>query len=141
MVITTTILEPFVQDYPSQPVAETTFTLTLDQIINHPFSASSIYCDPWHPPCSISCLTILLHHIFPGPLWSTFLSETFHFIHYTFLHPIIVFFAAHAHTIITCFAVVLRLCHLFIVSLSTLLGALSFTLTSHIHLTILISAR
>ena len=21
--------------------------------INHPLSVSSIYCDPWHPPCSI----------------------------------------------------------------------------------------
>jgi len=29
-------------------------------------------------------------------------------------------FATHAHTIITCFAVVLRLCHLILVSLSTL---------------------
>ena len=46
-------------------------------------------------------------------------------------------FARHAHTIInwlpaTCFAVVPRLCHLFLVSVSTL---------SHIHLTILISAQ
>ena len=50
-------------------------------------------------------------------------------------------FAAHAHTIATCFAVVSILYHLFLFSLTSLLGTLSFTLTLHIHLTILISAR
>jgi len=52
-------------------------------------------------------------------------------------------FAAHAHTITTCFAVVSILYYLFLVFLLTpyLLGTLSFTLTLHIHLTILISAR
>jgi len=49
-------------------------------------------------------------------------------------------FATHAHTIVTCFAVVPRLCHLILVSLSTLLGTLSCNFTSHIHLTTLISA-
>jgi len=50
-------------------------------------------------------------------------------------------FATRAHTIATCFVLVARLCHLFLVSLSTLyLELLFFTLTSHIHLTILISA-
>jgi len=48
------------------------------------------------------------------------------------------FFATHVHTIAACFAVVRRLYHIF---LSSLLGTLSFTLTSHIHLIILISAR
>jgi len=55
-------------------------------------------------------------------------------------------FATHAHTIATCFAVVLRLCHLILVSLSTLY--LEFCLVSrwcsftpHIHLTILVSAH
>ena len=51
-------------------------------------------------------------------------------------------FAAHAHTIATYFAVVSILYHLFLVFLSTpYLELLSFTLTLHIHLTILISAR
>jgi len=51
-------------------------------------------------------------------------------------------FAAHAHTIATCFAVASILYHLFLVFLfNSLLGTLSFTLTLHIHLTILISAR
>ena len=46
-----------------------------------------------------------------------------HFILHTLLHLIIVFFMQHmhAHNIATCFAVVVpRLCHLFLVSLSTL---------------------
>jgi len=50
-------------------------------------------------------------------------------------------FATHAHTIAICFAVVSRLYHLFLVFLSTPYLELSFTLTLHIHLTILISAR
>jgi len=56
----------------------------------------------------------------------------------TFLHPIIVFFATHAHTIATCFAVVLTLCYL--ISPNPLLGIVSCSFTPHIYLTILISA-
>jgi len=49
-------------------------------------------------------------------------------------------FAAHAHTIATCFAVVSILYNLFLVFFSTpYLELLSFTLTLHMHLTILIS--
>ena len=50
-------------------------------------------------------------------------------------------FAAHAHTNTACFAAIPILRHLYLVSLSSLLGSLSFNLTPHIHLTILISAR
>jgi len=52
-------------------------------------------------------------------------------------------FAAHDHTIATCFAVVLRLCHLILVFLSTLYSdrTLSCNFTPHIHLTILIMHR
>ena len=50
-------------------------------------------------------------------------------------------FAAHAHTNAACSAAISMLCHLHLVSLSSLLGSLSFNLTPHIHLTILISAR
>ena len=53
---------------------------------------------------------------------------------------VVFFFAMHAHTMTTCFAVVLRLCHLNLVSLSTLLGTVSYTLVSHIHLTSLTAA-
>ena len=51
-----------------------------------------------------------------SPLWSTFWSGTLLLILHTFLHPIIAF-SQHTHTITTCFAVVVRLCHLFLVSL------------------------
>ena len=50
-------------------------------------------------------------------------------------------FGTHAHTIATCFAVVPRLYHLFLILLSVPYLGLSFTLTLHIYLTILISAR
>jgi len=46
----------FVWDNPGEPVSEETFThstLTPTVVISHPLSASSIHCDPWHPPCSI----------------------------------------------------------------------------------------
>jgi len=49
-------------------------------------------------------------------------------------------FATHAHTIVTCFVVVPTLYHLFLVFLSTPYSTVSFTLTLHIHWTILISA-
>ena len=50
-------------------------------------------------------------------------------------------FAAHTHINAACSAVIPMLCHLYLVSLSSLLGNLSFSLMPHIHLTILISAR
>jgi len=40
-------------------------------------------------------------------------------------------FATHAHTNATCFAVVLRLCHLILVSLNSLLGTLSYLNATH----------
>ena len=42
-------------------------------------------------------------------------------------------FAAHAHTNAACSAAISMLCHLHLVSLSSLLGSLSFSLTPHIH--------
>jgi len=74
-------------------------------LINDPLSASSVYCDPYHPPCSI----YMLGSLFAPPL---------------------------------CLPVP-RLCLLFLsLFLNSLLGILSFTLTSHIYdyLIILISA-
>jgi len=107
---------------------------------------SSIFCflHPWHPPCSIYV---------PGSLFPQSLSK-FSLVYLLAWHPQLhipytsspshcLLFAAHAHTIATCFAVVLRLCHLILVCLvclSTLLGTLSCSLTPHINLTILISA-
>ena len=102
---------------------------------------SSLLCI-LHPLQSIhvqfTCLTVFFHNLSPSFLWSTSWPGTLNFILHTFLHPIIVFFfAAHAHTIATCFAAVPRLCHLILVS------PLPFTWNSifNIHLTILISAQ
>jgi len=65
--------------------------------LDHPLSASSIYYDPWHPPCSIyvpdsPCSTISRS---PSFLWSTSWPGTLNLILHTFLHPIIVFFLHH----------------------------------------------
>ena len=88
-------------------------------VINHPLSASSIFYDPWHPLCSIY-IPVFFHYLSPSFLRSTSWSGTS-------LHtPCIsspnhcLLFAAHAHTIATCFAVVPKLCHLMLVSLSAL---------------------
>ena len=69
--------------------------LTAIMVINHPLSASSIYYDPWHPPCSIRMPYSLFHNLSPSFLWSTSWPGTLHFILHTFLHLIIVFFLQH----------------------------------------------
>jgi len=110
--------------------------LTLILIINHPLSASSICCDPWHPPCLIfvpnslfaqplskSSLVYLL--VWQPPLHTPYISSPNHCL----------LFAAHAHTIATCLAVVPRLYHLILVCLSTLYLEL-YLVTSH-HTSIL----
>jgi len=84
----------------------------------------------------LGCLTIFLHNLFPCPLWSTSWHGDLHLIFHTFPHPISDSFAAHAHTIATCFVVVSILYHLFLVFLST-----PYLELLHIHLTILVSAR
>jgi len=97
------------------------YPLTPILVINCPLSASSIYFIHDILPVQSMCLTVFFHIIFPSFLWPTSWPGTVHFILHTFLHPIIVFFfATHAHAIATCFAVVPRLCHLILVSLSTL---------------------
>jgi len=42
----TTVLRPFVWDYPGAPVPKETITLSHILIIVQPLSGSSIYCDP-----------------------------------------------------------------------------------------------
>jgi len=56
----------------------------------------------------------------PSFLWSTSCPGTLHFILHIFLHHHCLLFTAHAHTIATRFAVVPKLCHLILISLSTL---------------------
>jgi len=89
--------------------------LTPIVVISHPLSASSIYYDPWHPPCSIYMpvsLTVFFHNLskfslvcilsWHPPLHTPYISSPNHCLVLT----------THAHTIATCFAVVPRLCHL-----------------------------
>jgi len=67
----TTVLGPFVQDYPGEPVPEETLT--------HPPSWSSSNIYQLLPSTTIhsillvqiTCLTIFLHNLIPCPLWST----------------------------------------------------------------------
>ena len=114
-------------------------TVTPILIINHPLSSSSICYDSWHPSCSI----YMLDSLFAQPL-SKF-SLVYMLVWHPSLHtsyissPSHCLFAIHAHTITTCSVVVPRLCRVILVSLHSL-GTLSFTLMSHIHLTILFSA-
>jgi len=92
--------------------------LTSIVTINHPLSTFSIY---YNPLCSIyvldslfasslsrSSLVYLL--VWNPPLQAPYVSSPRHCL----------LFATDAHTIATSFAVVLRLCHLFLISLSTL---------------------
>jgi len=107
-------------------------------ILSWSLSAFSIYCDPSHPPCSI----YVLDSPFAQPLSKSFLVYLLVWrsaLHTPYISPPshCLLFATLAHTNTACFAVVPRLCHLILVSLYFLLGTLSFTLMSHIHLTIL----
>ena len=67
----------------------------------------------------------LFPNLSPSFLWSTSWPGTLHFILHTFLHPIIVFFSQQMpipnDTIATCFAVVPKLCHQILASLSQLI--------------------
>jgi len=68
---------------------------------------SLVYLLAWHPP-----------------LHTPYISSSNHYL------P----FAAHAHTIATCFAVVPRLCHLILVSLTTLYLGLYLVASRHISI-------
>jgi len=115
--------------------------LTSIVVINHPLSASSIYYNPWHPhTIQFMCLRVFFHNLskfslvyllaWHPPLHTPYIYSPNHCL----------FFATHAHTIATCFAAVLKLCRLILVSLNPLLGAQSCSLTPYINLTTLISA-
>jgi len=73
-------------------------------------------------PCQFKCLRIFSTaslQVFLGLPLGLDPSTSYSIVH-TLLHPISVFFATHAHTIATCFAVVPKLYHIFPVSLSQL---------------------
>jgi len=97
--------------------------LTSLVVINHPLSASSIFYTLWHPSCSV----YVLDSLFPQSL------SKFSLVYLLAWHPPLhtpyisspnhcLLLAAHAHTIATCFAVVPKLCHLILVSLTPSLG-------------------
>jgi len=67
--------------------------ILVNTYINHPLSAYSICCNPWHPPCSIYATVSLFEQSCPSFVWST--STPLHFILHTFLHPVIAFFSQH----------------------------------------------
>ena len=128
--------------YPGRPVPEETLTHS------HPSWSSDIlyHLSPFTTIHGIlfvhfKCLTILSDNLSPGPLWSFVLVLELHTPYIS--SPNHHLFAAHAHTNAACSAAKPMLCHLYLysLSLSSLLGYLSFSLTPHIHLTTVISAR
>ena len=112
----------FVRENPGELVPEETFTHYTHRGHQSSLSAFSIYNELWHPPYSIH----VLYSLFPQslskfslvyllacypPLYTPYISSPNHCL----------LFAAHAHTIATCSAVVpriKRLYHLILVSLS-----------------------
>ena len=136
---TTTVLRPFVQDYPDELVPEETLT--------HPPSWSSSNLYQLLPSTTIHSILLVqitcLAIFFAQPLSMSSLvyllvwSPPTH-ISYISLSNQYLLFAAYAHTIAACFAVIPRLYHLFLVFLSTPYLELCLTLTLHVHLTILI---
>jgi len=116
---TTTVLRPFVQDHPGEPVPEETFTQSPLS-----WSATNLYQLPPSTvihsiiPLQFTCLTVFFttSPVLLGLPFGLEPSSSYfiHFITHCFL------FATNVYIIATCFAAVLRLCHLFLVSLSTL---------------------
>ena len=88
-----------------------------------------------------TCLTVLFDNLSPGPLWTS------SWVLNPLLHTSCIsspnrhlLFTAHAQTNAACSAVIPMLSSIPNLSLSSLLGNLSFSLMPHVHLTILISA-
>jgi len=82
---TTTVLRPFVRDYPGEPVPEKTFTHSStwsSTILYHLLPSTTIYSIL---PIQFTCLTIFLYNLSPSSLWSTSWSGALHFILHTFL--------------------------------------------------------
>jgi len=93
-------------------------------------------------PDQITCLAVFLHNLSPCPLWSASWSGALHLIFHTFLHPISVFFSQQMPiSSQPFFCCSINISSIPSFSLNSLLVTLSFTLTLHIQLTILICAR
>jgi len=113
-----------------------------DLIVNHPLSASSIYCDPRHLPC-----WIYVHHSLCATSVQVFFGlplglapSTSYSIHFfTQLLSSFCSTCPYHHNLFCCSTIEIILSNPSL-SLSTLIRTLSFTLMPHIRLTILISA-
>jgi len=86
----TTILRPFVWDYPGEPVPT-------HHAHHRPIFISFFHLSTIHSilRVQITCFAIFLHNLAPCPLWSTSWCGALHLIFHTFLHPISVFFSQH----------------------------------------------
>ena len=80
--------------------------LTAITVINHPYLLSLSFMIHGILLVQFTCLAVFLHYICSSLLWSTTWPGTHHFISSP-NHCLL--FTAHAHTIATCFAVVLKL--------------------------------
>jgi len=116
--------------------------LTPIVVINHPLSASSIFYDPWHPPCSVyipdSFSTISLQVFFGLHLGLA--PSTLYAIHF-FTQSLSSFCSTcpYHHNLFCCSTEIMSSNPS--LSLNPLLGILSCSLVPHIHLTIVISAH
>ena len=118
-ITTTTVLRPYVWDYPDEPVTEETPT-------HHP-DHRPIFISFFHLPRSIAsslCSNYVLGNLFAQPLSMSSLVYLLVWslpphIPYISSPNQCLLFAAHAHTIRTCFVLVSILYHLFLVFLST----------------------
>jgi len=116
---TTTVLRPFVRDYPGEPVPAETFT--------HPPSWSSSKLYQLLPSATIhsillvqiTCLAIFLYNLSMSSLVYLLVWSPPPHIPYISSPNHCLLFATHAHIVATCFAVVSILYHLFLVFLST----------------------
>jgi len=110
----------FVKNNPSEPVPEETFThshlswssiipyllplsITIHGILSVQFTCLTVFFAQ-----SLSKFSLVYLLAWHPPLHTPYISSPSHCL----------LFAPHAHTIASCFAVVLRLCHLILVSLS-----------------------
>jgi len=131
---TTIVLRPFVRDYPGELVPEETFT--------HPPSWSSSNLYQLLPSTTIysiltvqtTCLAIFLLSLSPRPLWCRSYAIDF------FTQSVSSFQNTCPYQNLFCCSIKI-ISSTASLSLNSLLGTLSFTLTLHIHLTNLICAR
>jgi len=132
----------FVRDNPGELVPEETFhQLTAVMVISHPLSASSIYYDPWHPPCSIYVPDSLFPQS-PSFLWLPLgLAPSTSYSTHFFTQSLSSFCSTwpYHHNLFCCSTEIMS--SNASLSLNPLLGTLSCSFMPHIHLTILISAH